>query len=82
MPTLVDFNEIEAERKALGVSVETLAQRADIAPSTYYNLRRGKHGAQQKTTHAILAALKVLRAERAGKPPPARAKKKPSEVGV
>lgn len=77
---IIDIREIEAERKALGVSAEALAKRAGIAASTWSRIINGKFQPRQETVIRILAALKVLR-ERAGKASPRpRAKKKPNEA--
>lgn len=80
---IIDIREIEAERKALGVSAEALAKRAGIAASTWSRIINGKFQPRQDTVIRILGALKVLRVERAGKAPPRpRAKKKPNEARV
>lgn len=78
---IIDIREIEAERKALGVSAEALAKRAGIAASTWSRIINGKFQPRQDTVIRILAALKVLRVERAGKASPRpHSKKKPSEA--
>lgn len=64
---IIDIREIEAERKAIGVSAGALTKRAGIAASTWSRIINGKFQPRQETVIRILAALKVLRVEHASK---------------
>lgn len=64
----MDWREIEAELKALGVSLGEFYARARINRSTWQRFRAGKYEPRADTARRITAALRVFRAERAGKP--------------
>jgi len=64
----MDWREIEAELKALGVSLGEFYERARINRSTWQRFRAGKFELRAETARRIAAAMKVLRAERSGKP--------------
>lgn len=67
----MDWREIEAELRALGVTLGEFYERAGIHRSTWGRLREGKFEPRAETARRISAALKVLRAELANKPPEA-----------
>jgi predicted transcriptional regulator len=65
----MDWREIEAELKALGVSLGAFYARASIHRATWQRLREGKFEPRADTVRRINAALRVLRAEKTGNPP-------------
>jgi predicted transcriptional regulator len=62
---LPDFGQIEARRRALGVSQARLAGRAGISETTYSRHRRGKtEEPRPATLRALADALELFAAER------------------
>lgn len=66
--SMIDWREIEAELAALGVPLGDFYQRAGIHRSTWARFRDGKFELRADTARRISAALKVIRAEKSGKP--------------
>ena len=62
----MDWRDIEAELKALGVSLGEFYDRAGIARSTWQRFRAGKFELRADTARRVDAAMRVLRAERFG----------------
>ena len=54
------FREIDAIRRARGISVETMCRASGIRQSTYYTWLNGKYS---PTISTLLQVLNVLRAE-------------------
>jgi len=56
----MDFDVIEAQRVAAGISVKSLAKCAGVATSTYYRLLASRRGGYASTLRRLDAALRVL----------------------
>lgn len=65
----LNIAEIEAELQAMGVEETEFLEKAAIHKRTWDRLRAGEYSPRADTARRIIAALKVLRAERYGNPP-------------
>jgi transcriptional regulator with XRE-family HTH domain len=54
------FLDIEAHRKAAGITVARLTRTAGMPHSTYYRLQRGRRGGMHSTTDRLEAALRAI----------------------
>lgn len=65
----LDIPEIEAELRAMGVSEAEFLAKAEVHKRTWDRLKAREYSPRADTARRIIAALKVLRAERYGNPP-------------